>query len=103
MPRRHITIPSIYQRIDQNGNKRYYGSFYHNRNRIRRFLGCSKQSASAALKKLEYEILFGSNGSQQANSSVSFEKALLSFLKGIERTNINYKQVKIIRTKHKDN
>ena len=92
-------MPSIYERIDQNGNKKYYGSLYYNGKRIRRFLGCSKQSASAALKKLEYELLFNSYNANHEKPTISFEQAILSFLKSIERTNINYKQVKIIKTK----
>ena len=50
-------MASIYYRLDKSGNKRYYGSIYNNGNRIRKFLGCSKQSAEAVIKKIEYELL----------------------------------------------
>jgi len=51
-------MASIYSRIDKKGNKKYYGSIYHNGKRIRKFLGNSNELAEAALKKLEYELLF---------------------------------------------
>ena len=51
-------MATIYSRIDKNGNKRFYGSIYHNGKRIRKSLGCSLQSAEALIKKLEYELLF---------------------------------------------
>ena len=53
----NINMASIYFRLDKSGNKRYYGSIYNNGKRIRKFLGCSRQSAEAVIKKLEYEIL----------------------------------------------
>ena len=51
-------MATIYSRIDKNGNKRYYGSIYHNGKRTRKSLGCSKQSAKALVKKLKYKLLF---------------------------------------------
>jgi len=51
-------MATIYSRIDKNGNKRFYGSIYHNGKRIRKSLGCSIQSAEVLIKKLEYELLF---------------------------------------------
>ena len=51
-------MATIYSRIDKNGNKRYYGSIYHNGKRTRKSFGCSKQSAEALMKKLEYKLLF---------------------------------------------
>ena len=53
----HI-MASIYFRLDNSGNKKYYGSIYNNGKRIRKFLGNSKELAEASLKKLEYELLF---------------------------------------------
>ena len=50
-------MASIYIRLDKSGNKRYYGSIYNNGKRIRKFLGCSRQSAQALIKKFEYELL----------------------------------------------
>ena len=51
-------MATIYSRIDKNSNKRYYGSIYHNGKRTRKSLGCSKQSAEALMKELEYKLLF---------------------------------------------
>ena len=76
----HI-MATIYSRIDKNGNKRFYGSIYHNGKRIRKSLGCSKQSAEALMKKLEYEILLNIQICDTNPHLPKYEKAILSFLK----------------------
>ena len=92
-------MASIYSRIDKNGNKRFYGSIYHNGNRIRKFLGCSRQSAKAVIKKLEYELLLNIQCSGTEPPKINFEKAILSFNKDVERTSMKVKQICDIHTK----
>ena len=94
----HI-MASIYSRIDKNGNKRFYGSNYHNGKRIRKSLGCSIQSAEALIKKLEYKLLFNIQDSNKKSPIPNYEKAILSFLKEVERTSVKVKQVTDIHTK----
>jgi DNA-binding MarR family transcriptional regulator len=74
-------MASIYSRIDKNGNKRYYGSIYHNGKRIRKFLGCSRQSVEAVIKKFEYELLINIQYSNTELPRINFERAILSFKK----------------------
>ena len=92
-------MATIYSRIDKNGNKRYYGSIYNNGNRIRKFLGCSKQSAEAVIKKIEYELLLNIQSYDAKPHLPKYEKAILSFLKEVERTRVKVKQVADIHTK----
>ena len=92
-------MASIYSRIDKNGNNRYYGSIYHNGKRIRMFLGNSMDLAEAALKKLEYELLFNIQNFNTKYQIPCYEKAILSFLKEVERTSVKVKQVTDIHTK----
>ena len=84
-------MASIYSRTDKNDNKKYYSSIYYNSKRIRKFLGSSKQLAKAALKKLEYELLFNIQNFDTKHQIPSYEKAILSFLKEVERTNVKVK------------
>ena len=92
-------MASIYSRIDKNGNKKYYGSIYHNGKRIRKFLGNSNELAEAALKKLEYELLFNIQNFITKHQIPFYEKAILSFLKEVERTSVKVKQISDIHTK----
>ena len=92
-------MATIYSRIDKNGNKRYYGSIYHNGKRTRKSLGCSNQSAKAVLKKLEYKLLFNIQSYDTKPHLPKYEKAILSFLKEVERTSVKVKQVSDIYTK----
>jgi hypothetical protein len=92
-------MATIYSRIDKNGNKRYYGSIYHNGKRTRKSLGCSKQSAEALMKELEYKLLFNIQTSETKPQIPSYEKAILSFLKEVKRTSVKIKQVCDIQTK----
>ena len=92
-------MASIYSRMDKNGSKKYYCSIYHNGKRIRKFLGNSNELAEAALKKLEYELLFNINNFNTKHQIPSFEKAILSFLKELKRTSVKIKQVCDIQTK----
>ena len=92
-------IATIYSRIDKNGNKRFYGSIYYNGKRIRKSLGCSLQSAEALITKLEYELLFNIQSPETKPHIPSYEKAILSFLKEVERTSVKVKQVTDIYTK----
>ena len=73
------------------GNKRFYGSIYHNGKRIRKSLGCSIQSAEALIKKLQYKLLFNIKDSNKKSPIPNYEKAILSFLKEVERTNVKVK------------
>ena len=92
-------MASIYYRLDKSGNKRYYGSIYNNGKRTRKFLGCSRQSAQALIKKFEYELLLNIESSTTENKPISFEHAILSFKKDIERTGVKVKQISVITTK----
>ena len=85
--------------MNKNGSKKYYCSIYHNGNRIRKFLGNSNELAEAALKKLEYELLFNIDNFNTKHQIPCFEKAILSFLKEVERTSVKVKQVSDIQTK----
>jgi len=86
-------MASIYSRLDKSGNKRYYGSIYNNGKRIRKFLGCSRQSAEAIIKKLEYEVLLNIERFDVKPQPINFEQAILSFKKDIERTGVKVKQI----------
>ena len=92
-------MASIYYRLDKSGNKRYYGSIYNNGKRIRKFLGCSRQSADAVIKKLEYELLLNIERPNTEPQPISFEQSILSFKKDIERTGVKVKQISVITTK----
>ena len=92
-------MASIYFRLDQSGNKRYYGYIYNNGKRIRKFLGCSRQSAEAIIKKLEYEILLNIESLDVKPQPINFEQAILSFKKDVERTSVKVKQISVITTK----
>ena len=92
-------MATIYSRIDKNGNKRYYGSIYHNGKRTRKSLGCSKQSAEVIIKKIEYELLLHIQTSDTKPHLPKYEKAILSFIKEVERTGVKVKQVSDIYTK----
>ena len=85
--------------MNKNGSKKYYCFIYHNGNRIRKFLGNSNELAEAALKKLEYELLFNIDNFNTKHQIPSFEKAILSFLKEVKRTSVKIKQVCDIQTK----
>ena len=67
-------MASIYYRLDKSGNKRYYGSIYNNGKRIRKFLGCSRQSAQALIKEFEYEFLLNIESSTTESKSKNFEQ-----------------------------
>ena len=58
-----------------------------------------KQSAKTVLKKLEYKLLFNIQTSETKSQIPCYEKAILSFLKDIERTSVKVKQVSDIHTK----
>ena len=92
-------MASIYFQIDKNDNKRYYGSIYSNGKRIRKYLSCSMQSAKALIKKLEYELLIDIQTHDNELHETSFEKAILSFLKEVERISVKVKQICDINTK----
>ena len=92
-------MASIYFRIDKNGNKKYYGSIYHNGKRIRKFLGNSRQLAEAVLKKFKYELLFNIQNFNTKYQIPCYKKAILSFLKEVERTSVKVKQITDIHTK----
>ena len=92
-------MASIFIRLDKSGNKRYYGSIYNNGKRTRKFLGCSRQSAQALIKKFEYELLLNIESSTTESKPKSFEQAIISFKKDIERTGVKVKQNSVITTK----
>ena len=92
-------MASIYSRLDKNCNKKYYCSIYHNDKRIQKFLGNSKELAEAALKKLEYELLFNIHATEAQSQIPCYEKAILSFLKEVERTSVKVKQISDIHNK----
>ena len=77
-------MATIYSRIDKNGNKRYYGSIYHNGKRTRKSLGCSKQSAEALIKKLEYELLLNIHVPKNKSQIPCYKKTILTLLKEVE-------------------
>ena len=92
-------VASIYYRLDKSGNKRYYGSIYNNGKIIRKFLGCSRQSAQALIKEFEYEFLLNIESSTNESKPISFEQTIISFKKDIERTGVKVKQISVITTK----
>ena len=92
-------MASIYSRLDKSGNKRYYGSIYHNGKRIRKFLGCSRQSDGTIIKKLEYELQLNIQCSNTEPPRINFEKAILSFIKDVERISVKFKQISDIHAK----
>ena len=92
-------MASIYSILDKNCNKKYYCSIYHNDKRIRKFLGNSKELAEAALKKLEYKLLFNVHTYKTKPQISCYEKAILSFLKEVKRTSVKVKQISDIHTK----
>ena len=92
-------MASIYFRIDKNGNKKYYGFIYYKGKRIRKFLDNSRELAEAVLKKFEYELLFNIQNFSTKHQIPCYEKAILSFLKEVERTSVKVKQISDIDTK----
>ena len=92
-------MATIYSRIDKNGNKRYYGSIYHNCKRTPKSLGSSKQSAETLMKKLEYKLLFNVQAPFTKPQIYNYEEAILSFLKEVKRTSVKVKQISDITTK----
>ena len=92
-------MASIYSRIDKNGNKKYYGSIYHSGKRIRKFLDNSRELAEVVLKKFEYELLFNIQNFNAKHQIPCYKKAILSFLKEVERTSVKVKQISDIHTK----
>ena len=97
--KRNIIMASIYSKLDKSSNKRSYNSSYHNGKRIRKFLGCSRQSARALIKKFEYELLLNLDGSKTESKPISFEQSILSFKKDVERMGVKVKQISVIITK----
>ena len=91
-------MASIYIRKDRNGNKKYYGSLYIDNKRVRKYLGLTKRSAEVNLKKLEYNLLLAPTIIDKS-IVVSFNEAVMSFLKIVERTGVKHNQVKIIKAK----
>ena len=92
-------MASIYSKLAKSGNQGYYGSICHNSKRIHKFLGCSRQSALAVIKNLEYELLLNIQYSDTQPTRINFEKAILSFKKEVERTSVKVKQITDIHTK----
>ena len=92
-------MASIYSKLDKSSKKRFYNSSYHNGKRIRKFLGCSRQSAQALIKKFEYELLLNIESTTTESKPISFEQAIISFKKDIERTGVKVKQISVITTK----
>ena len=91
-------MASIYTRIDKSGTKKYYGSLYINKRRIRKYLGLTMKSAKANLKNLEYELINSdTNAVQQIN--VDMNRAILLFLKEIELSGVCKQQLNSIKTK----
>ena len=68
-------MASIYFRNDKSGNKRYYGFIYNNGKRIRKFLGCSRQSAEAVMKKIVYELLLNIECLNSKTQPIHFEQS----------------------------
>ena len=62
-------------------------------------MGCSRQSAQALIKKFEYELLLNIESSTTKSKPKSFEQAILSFKKDIERTRVKVKQISVITNK----
>ena len=100
-PRKDTNYGINLLQVDKSDNKRYYGSIYNNGNRIRKFLGCSRQSAQALIKKFEYELLLNIESSTTESKPKSFEQAIISFKKDIERMGVKVKQISVITTKVK--
>jgi hypothetical protein len=57
------------------------------------------KSVQALIKKFEYELLFNIESSITESKPISFEQAILSFKKDIERTGVKVKQILVITTK----
>ena len=57
------------------------------------------QFAEALIKKLEYDLVFNIQASANKLQIPIYEKAILSFLKEVERTGVKVKQVSDIHTK----
>ena len=92
-------MASIYSKLDMTDNKRYYDSIHYNSKRIRKFLVCSRQSAEALIKKLEFEFLLNIQFSDTDPPRINFQKANLSFKKDVKRTSVKVKQISDIHTK----
>ena len=57
------------------------------------------QSEKALIKKLEYELLLNIQTHDNKPNGTNFEKAILSFLKDVERTSVKVKQISNIKNK----
>ena len=63
------------------------------------FIMMAIESAKAVIKKIEYELLLNIQTSETKSQIPCYEKAILSFLKEVERTSVKVKQVSDIHTK----
>jgi site-specific recombinase XerD len=91
-------MSSIYIRKDKTGTKRYYGSLYIGKKRVRKYLGLTESEASNELKKLEYEYAFGINNPNHINL-ISFNDAIVMFKSVIDKSGISINQCNIINIK----
>ena len=92
-------MASIYFRLDKSDNKRSYGSIYNNGKKESEVPRQLKAVGWGIIKKLEYEPLFNIQNFYNKYQIPSYEKAILSFIKDIERTSVKFKQVSDIDTK----
>ena len=63
------------------------------------FIMMEIESAKAVIKKIEYELLLNIQTCDTKPHLPKYEKAILSFLKEVERTSVKVKQISDIHTK----
>ena len=71
-------MANLFTRTDKNGLIKYYGNVQHNGKRLRKYLGCSKETAELALKKLEYDLIFSEK--KTADTDRKLATSTISFL-----------------------
>ncbi len=95
-----LTMPTIYTRTDKSGNTRYFGNISVNGKRVRKYLGTSKRVAQQALSELEYSLRFKVKNDDN-RASVTYNQAIISFLRDIEVKGISLGHIYVINGKLK--
>ncbi len=92
-----MEMATIFTRRTKAGVLQYYGDITVSGKRYRRYLGLSKVTAQIALKKLEYELRFNTQGNE--DETISYSAAITKFLVHVELTGITYSQIKYIASR----
>jgi len=96
-PEMETKMASIYTKINKNGSISYYCSININGKRHRKLLGYSNKAAGRNLKKLEYELIFNSNGKKE-KKKYTLNQSIISFLNELEHRKLSRDYFNSIKT-----